>query len=226
MHPGGNDRQEHAQASPRGLLRLLVALAASAALTGGGVWLWKAVLEDRLVPKRFGEVEAGAIYRSGQLSPALVEKTLARHGIRRVISLCADDPADAAQTAEQQAAEHLAIERQVFPLKGDGTGDIANYAAAIAAISQSVHQGQPVLVHCAAGAYRTGGVVAAYRLLVESADPSAVWEEMKEYDWDEDNPVLPEYLNRNMPELARRLVDMGVIERVPDPLRLLSRPPG
>ncbi len=41
------------------------------AIIGGSIWLWEDVLEDRLIPKRWGVVEAGVIYRSGQLSPAL-----------------------------------------------------------------------------------------------------------------------------------------------------------
>jgi hypothetical protein len=45
------------------------------------VMIWEELLEDRLIPKRWGVVEEGSIYRSGQLHAALVKSTLADHGI-------------------------------------------------------------------------------------------------------------------------------------------------
>lgn len=188
------------------------------AIIGGSIWLWEDVLEDRFIAKRWGVVEAGVIYRSGQLSPALIERTLQEHGVQLVVSLCADDADNAAHLAERQAVQDLGIERKVFPLIGDGTGDIHNYALAIAAMVEAQRQGEPMLVHCAAGSYRTGGVVAAYRMLVQGAAPADARAEMRRYDWDPDNPILPKYLNEHMAELAEQLVRMGVIESVPDPL--------
>lgn len=197
-------------------------IAVVAALVVTGIGAWAGGLKYHFIAKRFGEVRPGLIYRSGQISPPMIEKTLHRHGIELVVSLCAENQADPAQVAERAAVADLGIERQVFPLEGDGTGDIDNYARAIAAMDEAADRGRPVLVHCSAGTYRTGGVVAAYRLLVEGADPGAVWSELKRYNWKEKNPILPEYLNRNMDALARELVDMGVIDAVPDPLPVLA----
>ena len=72
--------------SGRGV-RLVAALAVIAAIIGGGIWLWEVVLEYKFIPKRFGVVEAGAIYRSGQLSPEMIGKTLRKHAIEIVVSL-------------------------------------------------------------------------------------------------------------------------------------------
>ena len=45
---------------------------------------------------------------------------------------------------------------------------------------------------------------------------------MRAYDWDpKDNPKLVPYINENMHTLATRLVELGVIKSVPDPLPLL-----
>ncbi len=141
------------------------------ALVGGGVWLWEDVLEDRLVPKRWGVVEEGRVFRSGQLHPALVRRTLERHGIDLVISLIdltrADDDDRKADEAERIACEELEIERRVFPLQGDGTGAIENYARAIASMAECLEDDRRVLVHCAAGSQRTGGVVTGFRVLVQ-----------------------------------------------------------
>jgi len=198
-----------------------------AVLAGGGVWLWEDVLEDRLVPKRWGVVEEGRVFRSGQLHPALVRRTLERHGIDLVISLIdltrADDDDRKADEAERIACEELEIERRVFPLRGDGTGRIENYARAIASIAECLEDDRRVLVHCAAGSQRTGGVVTGFRVLVQGWDPKLACAEMAEYDWDPDKDrAVLDYLNAHMGDLVEQLRRMRVIDRAPDPLPLLA----
>jgi len=188
-------------------------------LVGGGIWLWKEVIEDRVIPKRFGVVHQGLIYRSGRISATLIKKTLVKHNIRVIVDLTHDEPENADQQVEKRAAAELNIKRLVFPLKGDGTGDINNYAKAIAAIVEAKRNNTPVLVHCAAGAQRTGGVIAAYRLLVERKSCSFVLEELADYNWDpEDDTILLDYLNNHMAELARLIKQERVIDEVPSPL--------
>jgi protein tyrosine phosphatase len=110
-----------------------------------------------------------------------------------------------------------------FPLGGKGTGDVNEYARAIAAIADAQKNHLPVLVHCATGAQRTGGIIAAYRLLVQQKDPAFVVSEMKRYDWNaKDNPALLPYLNSNMAEMAKLLKEAGVINEIPSPLPQLS----
>ena len=191
-------------------------------LVGGGIWLWEDVIEDRVIPKRFGVVKEGRIYRSGQLSASLIKRTLVKYKIGVIVSLSGDSD-DVDKNAERQAAAELGIERLVFPLGGNGTGDINNYAEAIAAICEAQEKGNPVLVHCAAGAQRTGGVVATYRLLVEEKAPSFALAEMKSYGWDpRDNKLLLPYINSNMAQLAELLCEMGVINEAPEPLPQLG----
>lgn len=192
------------------------------AVIGGGIWLWEDVLEDRIIPKRWGVVEPGKIYRSGQLSAALVRKTLSKHNIKVIVTLTGNTPGDKDKEAEIQAAAELDIEMLRFPLKGNGTGDINNYAQAIAAIVDARNKAKPVLVHCTAGAQRTGGVVACYRMIVEKKPPSFVYAELLRYDWrDKPDQVLLTYINNNMAQLAELLKQMGVIDQVPDPLPVI-----
>jgi protein-tyrosine phosphatase len=198
-----------------------VIAAVAAAATGLGVWVYHDFVRDRIFPKRFGIVEQGLLYRSGQLHPALVESTLREHGIRRIVDLTHQNDLEA-QLAERQAAERLAIERVVTPLEGDGTGDIEQYAQALAAIDRSVRSGEPTLVHCAAGTCRTGGVVASYRTLVQGWPAERALREMEEYEWESNDPIIPEYLDRNMPALARRLVELGVLRELPEVLPRFS----
>lgn len=202
----------------RNIQRIILALV----LVGASVWLWHDVVRDRVIPKRWGCVEQGAIYRSGQLSASLVEKTLKAHHIQVIISLTGEKPNDPDHIAEKQAADKLGIELLRFGLGGDGTGDIEHYAQAIAAIVKAKKEGKAVEVHCAAGTQRTGGVIACYRLLVLHDPKDDVIREMQAYDWDpQDNPKLVPYINENMHTLATRLVELGVIASVPDPLPLL-----
>ena len=188
-------------------------------LIGGGIWVWEGIIKDRVIPKRFGVVQEGQLYRSGLLSAALVKKVLLKYKIKVIIDLAADSPDNRDRKAEKQAAAELGIERLTFPLRGDGTGDINNYARAIAAIVQAKQEHKPVLVHCNAGLQRTGGVIAAYQLLVEQKDPSFVYHEFTRYDRDPWNDTaLMNYVNSHMEELAVLLKKMGVISKIPSPL--------
>jgi hypothetical protein len=194
-----NRRSSGAGAS-RGWRKRLPVVVLAACLLGGAGWFWEDVAKDRLIPKRWATVEEGRIYRSGQLSGALVRKMLVRHG------------------------EELGIELLRLPLSGDGTGDVHRYAEAVAAIVEAKRQARPVLVHCAAGAQRTGGVIACYRLLVEGRPPAYVLKEMGRCGWKPKDTALPAYLNQNLGTIAALLCDKGIIEAVPDPLPVLPAP--
>jgi predicted protein tyrosine phosphatase len=188
-------------------------------LIGGGVWVWEGIIKDRVIPKRFGVVQEGQLYRSGLLSEALVKKVLLKYKIKVIINLAADSSDNRDQKVEKQTATELSIERLTFPLRGDGTGDINDYARAIAAIVQAKQEHKPVLVHCNAGLQRTGGVIAAYQLLVEQKDPSFVYREFTRYDQDPWNDTaLFNYVTSHMEELAVLLKKMGVISKIPSPL--------
>ncbi|MGA2322808.1 MAG: tyrosine-protein phosphatase [Sedimentisphaerales bacterium] len=192
-------------------------------VTGLAIWAWFGIIRYHVIPKRFGVVEQGRIYRSGQLSAPLVKKVLADHNIRVIVDLTNDDPKNQDQQAEKKAAAELNIKVLRFPMSGKGTGDVNDYASAVAAIANAEKQNLPVLVHCAAGAQRTGGVIAMFRLLVQKKDPAFVISEMKRYGWNaKDNPDLLPYLDGNMALLAEMLKQAGVINEAPSPLPKLS----
>lgn len=184
-----------------------------------GTLLWQFVFKDRLVAKRWGVVEPGQIYRSGQLSRHLVKRVLDEHKIRVVVDLTDIDPKDVDQAAERAVLPQLGIESKRFPLVGDGTGDLQQYVAAIRAICSAVKSGRPVLVHCHAGAQRTGGVIAAYRLLVQGWPATDARDELIRYGWHpRRDAVLLDYLNAHLAELANLLAAERVITKVPESL--------
>lgn len=182
---------------------------------------WKLWLEPRLVAKRWGVVVPGVLYRSGQLSRFVVEGRLEQHGIRRIVDLTGVD-GSADQLAEERAAARLNIAHLRFPLIGDGTGDVTVFATAVATVAEGARDGIPTLVHCHAGAQRTGAVVAAYRLLVEGRSPHSVLDELRAYGWNpRKDQVLREYLNAHLADVAELLAERRLIPQVPDPLPLL-----
>ncbi|RPI89378.1 MAG: hypothetical protein EHM42_03095 [Planctomycetaceae bacterium] len=183
-------------------------------------------LRHQVFPKRFGIVEPGKIYRSGQLSARLVRHVLEENHIAVVVDLTADAPPDPSEcrdeAAEKSALADLGIERRQHILLSDGTGDVTVYAAAVKSVVEAERAGSPVLIHCAAGTQRTGGVVALYRLLVQGRPSAEVYREMQAYKYSARySPRLLEYLNDNMAALANELVRNGAIERVPDQLPVL-----
>lgn len=194
------------------LIRYWKLIVTSTLVVAGAVLLWEEVLEDRLTAKNLGTVVAGQVHRSGQISRWMIEPTLREHGIKVIVDLTAPLPDDAHQQAELATAEQLGVEHCRFPLAGDGTGRIENYVGAIQAIDRAVQNGDPVLVHCASGAQRTGGVVAAWRLLIRGDDPQAVRAEMLSYGA---KPEVFDYLDANLPEIGNRLHESGTLSTRP-----------
>lgn len=213
-------RREFPHTRIRRTLGLIAALAVAAIV---GDMVWEREIRDRIIAKHWATVVPGKLYRSGQISPTLIEGMLTRHGIRTIINLQGESLDDEKQRAEHEVAITRGIEEVRCPLGGDGTGDIRSYAVALREIRSCLADEKPVLVHCAAGAQRTGGVIAAYRMLLENASPQGAYAEMKAHGWKPvKDQILIDYLNAHMAELSRLLVEMQVLDHVPDPLPVLG----
>ena len=193
-------------------------------LAGGLAIAWFAGLRDQYIPHNFGVVEPNRIYRSGQISARLIENTLTVYKIQSIVALSADGMKPADRDAEERAADAADIDRHVYPLAGDGTGSLAVYAAAVAAVDHAVKADKPVLVHCVAGTQRTGGVIALYQLLVEHRPVADVQADLHRYG--QENPHLVPFLNAHMAEIADRLVQLHVIDAVPNPMPVLDQSHG
>jgi protein tyrosine/serine phosphatase len=191
----------------------------------GAYQVWNRSLRDQLFPKRFAEVEAGFLYRSGQVAPRLIRGVLRDHSIGLVISLSNYDPRNASHRAEKRAVDELDIELLNLHLRGDGTGEADQYVEALEAIWRADRRGEPVLVHCAAGVRRTGAVIALYELLVEGRPPEIAYQELARFDdGGLEGSSLLSFLNQKMATIAAGLVLRGVLERAPDPLPILRFP--
>ena len=147
--PSMNTRIASTLPSTRWRQKLVFGLVFCAAMAATGVSLWAFVLRDRLVPKRFGVVVPGEVYRSGQISRYLIRGVIEQNQIGTIIDLNGPEPSIAAdQQAEAEVSESTHVRHYRFPLRGDGTGKIERYADAIATLTNSQHSGVPVLVHC------------------------------------------------------------------------------
>jgi protein tyrosine/serine phosphatase len=133
-------------------------------------------------PKRFAPVAEG-LYRSGEVSPRQLEHLTRQHGLKTVLSLL--NPAADESRAEIAAAEKLGLAWLNIPLTGDGASTPADRDRIRAIVLDPSHR--PMLVHCSAGANRTGLAIGMYRIHAEGWTYERVLEEMKQFDF-EDEP--------------------------------------
>ena len=214
-----------ARRAPRRILySILTALLVVAVLAAG--WLaWKELLAPRLIPKRFGTVIDHTLYRSGRIHPALLPKVLDKYGIDDIVTLTYESNNSSYQELEQRLATERGIRLQRFALEGNGTGDPAHIVAALVAIHDATARGEQVLVQCAAGTERTGGVIYLYRTLVLGESPDDAYTELLGYGHrPERNPKLEAFLNANMAYFAAALAEHGIVQpssaslpHLPDP---------
>ena len=100
---------------------------------------WK----DLFFPADFAPSSQASFTPAAKSISALIRKVLADNHIQYVISLVLEDPTDTDATAEQAAAKEMGIRWSRFPLAGDGTGDIHNYAGAVAAMADAIEKMNP-----------------------------------------------------------------------------------
>lgn len=170
-------------------------LASLALLVLGGAITWNKYIRDYFVPRNFGVVKAGAIYRSGRLTSPVLRQLHEDYHLRTIIDLSAFEP-QYPEADEQQLADELGIERFRFSLVGDGTGDPNNYVAALKLMTDPARQ--PVLVHCSAGAQRTSAAVILYRHIVQGMSVQESYPESFEFKHDPDDFRLLAYLADNI----------------------------
>ena len=169
-------------------------------------------VRPRVFPKRFGEVVENEIFRSGRIHEDIYSSVLKDNEIDVIISFTERKPNHNWQLHEIEIAEDLDIPIYRFPLKGDGTGNPAEYQKALVKLKQEENAGKKILLHCAAGTNRTGGAVFLYRTIFEEiADDKAI-SEMKLYDFSvNDNEHLIPYLKDIRPSVESALRQEGLL---------------
>ncbi len=195
--------------SPNGKSTLLKPMGIAVAigiLLLGGFAVWNNGLKQRFIPTNFGVVEPGKIYRSGQISRYLMASTLEKYHIGLIVDLSYENTLDA--QAERTAAAAMGVPRLNLRLGGNGTGNPDYYPQAIKAIVAANKQGIPVLVHCQSGAQRTGGIVAAYRILIQGKSEGDAFAEAETYG--RSNAKLIPFIKQHLSEWKQKLADEHV----------------
>lgn len=163
----------------------------AALLVGSGMW---GLARPNVIPKNFGVVEEGRVYRSGELTPAAMERVVREHHIKTIIDLGAFEPGTAGELRMSRTAKALGVDRFLGNLEGDARGNPNYYLQALKIMSDPARQ--PVLVHCGAGSERTGCIVAIYRNAVQGVPLGEGYEEARHYRHDpRRNPHLKEVLD-------------------------------
>ncbi|HPF99044.1 MAG TPA: tyrosine-protein phosphatase [Kiritimatiellia bacterium] len=177
--------------------RLILYVVAAALVIVGAKYLRKYVVLDN-----FGEVETGKIYRSGQLQPYQMEKLIRTLGIKTVINTREPNARPDIVRREQEVCDRNGVRMVWLPMPGDGMGTYQQYDEAIAILSEQTNL--PVIVHCARGSYRTGAIIASYRVLVEGWSEEDAVREMYQYRAHLENhrllPYLLEYFRQRRPD--------------------------
>lgn len=190
---------------PRRGILLSHVLIAVAVVTLGGLF-FRYNIRDNVIPRNFGVVEQGQIYRSGRLSSAMMAKVVRENNIKLVIDLGAFAPGSPEEILAQRTAQALGVRRVRFSLEGDGTGNPQHYIDALKLVADPANR--PVLVHCAAGSERTSGCIMLYRRAFEGVPFETSMAESRAHKHDpEGNPALTEYLRKNGEEIVRRVLE-------------------
>lgn len=150
----------------RSLLRsAAIALIVSSIVLPGGAGAWAAYLQ---ATGNIHEVVPGLLYRSNQLGPAQLRALLQDEGIRTVINLRGGSRQDAWYREEADVVAGADARLVDIPIADDKEPDIASITRLLAALRTSP---TPVLIHCKAGADRTGLAAALYLLEVAGLPP-------------------------------------------------------
>jgi protein tyrosine/serine phosphatase len=143
-------------------LRWLFAALLIALMVGGPCW-YKSLQDKRL--RNFHVVEAGKLYRSGQLAAAGLQQMVRRYGIKTIVCL-RDADTELSRQEEDWAKGHGLNYYRIPPRPwwgSDGSVPAAKGLAVFRTVMDDPAQ-YPVLVHCFAGLHRTGAYCAVYRM--------------------------------------------------------------
>lgn len=149
------------RSEPRGIPGKYVVLVIVLVAAGTAFWAVK-VGRHYVIPKRFHEVEAGHLYRSGYLEPMPLKNVIDGRHIKTILCLLNDEPDNPDQKKELAVVREKGVRLERVPMPGDGKGDFAALDKAADTIAD--RNNWPILVHCAGGEKRTGAAYAAYRM--------------------------------------------------------------
>lgn len=150
--------------------------------------------------RHFRVVDEGRLYRSGQLTPTVLDRVIHDHGINTIV--CLRSLAREGDTTLENAEELWCGDRGVRyvrlnPAAWDSAAGRANLDAFLRAVDDV--NGGPVLVHCFAGLHRTGVYCAVYRMERQGWSNAEAIAEMYAVGYFQDDPSALEFLRGYVP---------------------------
>lgn len=147
----------------RRLLWVAVLVVSSAAALGGAYLglLW--------LSGNFNTVFAGEMYRSAQLSPEQIDAYVSKYGIRTIVNLRGNNTGQPWYDAEVDESRKLQINHVDFVMSARQELPAARARQLMALLRQAP---KPILIHCKAGADRSGLVSALYLATIKGLDPA------------------------------------------------------
>lgn len=144
-------------------LRLLKRAGAGVALVAVLIGAWVGFVR---ISGNFHAVEQGAVYRSAQLSGAQFARRIRENGVRTILNLRGTQTDSRWYDDEVAASEAAHVQHIDYPISAgqELTDDQVNTLVGLLRNSP-----RPILIHCEAGADRSGLVAALYKLLVQKS---------------------------------------------------------
>jgi tyrosine-protein phosphatase SIW14 len=140
--------------------------------------------------KRFREVDAGRLYRSGQMTANGFREAIDKFGIRTVVNLQHEEPDPLLPNnwlgkgvireralCEQLGVKYLLITPDVLPPGNTVETEPEAVREWLRVLADEAHY--PILLHCKAGLHRTGRLTAIYRMEKCGWDRGAALRELR-----------------------------------------------
>lgn len=146
------------------------------------------------ISKNFYEVDPGKFYRSAQLTKGELEDTIAKYGIKTVISLRGNPPGFFGEEPEAETLLREKVEFHPLPL----SMDYFPSKKELNEILELMHKApKPILLHCRSGSDRTGMVSALYALeeMKQSKDKAMEQLSIKYWHVRRFHPAMAEFVN-------------------------------
>jgi protein tyrosine/serine phosphatase len=135
-------------------------------------------------------VIAGELYRSGQLTPHQLDDYVAEYGIKTIVNLRGDNQGDDWYETEIAQSRDLHIEHVDFGLSARRELT-AERAAQLMTILRAAQK--PILIHCKAGADRSGLISALYLAIIKRWSPEVAKAQLSIRYGHISLPFIPEY---------------------------------